>query len=305
MNRLSDLEFFIQLVKQASLTALARELGVTTPAVSARLAQLEKRLGVRLLNRTTRRISVTHEGELYLASGARILDQLHELERNVSSSREIPKGLLRVNASFGFGRQHIAPAIIEFVKQFPQVEVQLELTDRAVNLTDKAFDIGIRFGAPPDSRMVARQIAANRRILCAAPAYLALHGSPASPRELASHQCIVLRENDTAIGNWQLLRGNRQETVKVRGPLSTNDGETGVMWALAGFGILLRSVWDIHPHLRCGRLIPVLNEWKLPAADIYAVYPERANLSAKSSAFIDFLTDWFSREVDWSRLPEA
>src|SRR4051812_28584912 len=146
MNRLSDLEFFIQLVKQGSLAALARELGVTPPAVTSRLAQMEKRLGVRLLNRTTRRLSVTHEGEVYLTTGSRLLTELQELEQAVSRSRGVPKGLLRVNATFGFGRRHIGPAIVAFVRRYPEVDVQLELTDRAINLADKAFDIGIWFG---------------------------------------------------------------------------------------------------------------------------------------------------------------
>jgi DNA-binding transcriptional LysR family regulator len=299
MDALSDLEFFIRLVRQGSLASLARELGVTPPAVTARLAQLEKRLGVRLLNRTTRRISVTHEGEIYLETGARLLSELQELEQTVSNSRAVPKGLLRVNATFGFGRRHIAPAIVEFAQRFPQVEVQLELTDRSINLADQAFDIGIWFGTIPDSRLVARRIASNRRILCAAPEYLHKAGVPTTPRDLQAHQCIVLRESNTAYGTWHLTRGSRQETVKVRGGLSTNDGETGVLWALAGFGILMRSEWDIHAHIDAGRLVPVLRDWSLPSADIFAVYPERTNLSAKVSAFIDFLVNWFKHEASW------
>jgi len=300
MDRVSDLEFFTQLVKQGSLAALARELGVTPPAITARLAQLEKRLGVRLLNRTTRRLSVTHEGEIYLATGARLLEELQELEQTVSSSRGTPKGLLRINTTFGFGRRHVAPAIVEFARRYQDVEVQLELTDRSVNLTDKAFDIGIWFGTVPDSRMVARKIVSNKRVLCASPSYLERAGMPQVPRDLQSHQCIVLRESDAAYGTWYLTRGSRQETIKVRGVLSTNDGETGVLWALAGYGILMRSEWDIHEHVRTGRLVPVLTDWTLPVADIFAVYPERANLSAKVSAFIDFLTEWFGKEAVWA-----
>ena len=297
MDRVSDLEFFTRLVKQGSLAALARELGVTPPAVTARLAQLEKRLGVRLLNRTTRRLSVTHEGEIYLATGARLLEELEALEQAVSSSRGTPKGLLRVNATFGFGRRHIAPAIVEFARRYPEVEVQLELTDRSVNLADKAIDIGIWFGTVPDSRMVARKIVSNRRLLCASPDYLARAGVPHTPRDLQSHACIVLRESDAAYGTWHLSRGNKQETIKVRGPLSTNDGETGVLWALAGYGILMRSEWDVRTHIEAGRLVPVLTDWTLPVADVFAVYPERANLSAKVTAFIDFLTAWFQRDA--------
>ncbi|HWZ48960.1 MAG TPA: LysR substrate-binding domain-containing protein [Herbaspirillum sp.] len=300
MNAISDLDFFVQLVKQGSLVALARELGVTPPAISSRLSQLEKRLGVRLLNRTTRRLSVTHEGESYLATGSRLLADLQELERSIASSRAMPKGLLRVNATFGFGRRHMAPAIIEFARRYPEVEVQLELTDRAVNLADKAFDIGIWFGMVPDSRMVARKIAGNRRLLCASPAYLAKAGAPATPHDLQAHQCIVLRESDAAYGTWHLTRGSKRETVKVRGALSTNDGETALLWTLAGFGILMRSEWDVHAHLQAGRLVPILQDWALPVADIFAVYPERMNLSAKVSAFIDFLSEWFGATPNWN-----
>ena len=299
MDAFSDLDFFVHLVKQGSLAALARERGVTPPAISLRLSQLEKRLGVRLLNRTTRRLSVTHEGELYLATGARLLSELQELEQVVASSRGAPKGLLRVNASFGFGRRHIAPAIIAFAKRYPEVEVQLELTDRAVNLADKAFDVGIWFGTVPDSRMVARKIAGNKRALCAAPSYLQRAGTPLTPHELQQHQCIVLRENDAAFGTWQLTRGSKRETVKVRGHLSTNDGETALLWALAGFGVLMRSEWDVHTHLESGQLRRVLDDWTLPVADIYAVYPERMHLSAKVSAFIDFLSAWFREQPSW------
>jgi LysR family transcriptional activator of dmlA len=246
MSRIADLEFFVDLLKHGSLAALARELGVTPPAVSARLAQLEARLGVRLLNRTTRRMGVTHEGELYLATGARLLGELEDLEHLVSNSRAVPKGRLRVNASFGFGRQHIAPAIAAFARRYPQVEVQLELTDRSLNLADRAFDVGIRFGDVPDSRLVARRVVGNRRLLCAAPSYLAAHGAPLTPRELQAHQCIVLRQNDSAFGTWHFTKGGRQETVKVRGTLSSNGGDAGVLWALDGFGIMMRSMWG-HP----------------------------------------------------------
>lgn len=299
MDKISDLQFFAQLVKQGSLSALARESGVTPPAISARLAQLEKRLGVRLLNRTTRRISVTHEGEAYLETGTRLLEELEELEKRISSSRGSPRGKLRVNATFGFGRRHIAAAIAAFARKYPEVEVQLELTDRNVKLADQAFDVGIWFGTIPDSRMVARKIVSNKRLLCASPAYLKAAGTPATPRDLQSHQCIVLRESDAAYGTWHLHRGNKNETIKVRGGLSSNDGEVGVLWALHHFGILMRSQWDIQSYLKSGKLVPVLKDWSLPSSDIFAVYPERSNLSAKVSVFIDFLTDWFRDHADW------
>jgi LysR family transcriptional activator of dmlA len=294
MDNISDLSFFVQLVKHGSLSALARELGLTPPAVSSRLARLEKRLGVQLLNRTTRRLGVTQEGELYLSNGTRLLAELEELDRMVSSSRAIPQGLLRVNATFGFGRRHIAPAVSAFAQVYSAVDVQLTLTDRTVNLADQAYDVGIRFGQVPDSRLVARKIAANRRYLCASPDYLKSAGMPTTPRELQSHQCIVLRESDSAYGTWHLSRGRKQETVKVRGALSSNDGESAVIWALNGHGILMRSEWDVQEHLRSGALRPVLPEWSLPSADVFAVYRERMNLSAKVGAFVDFLAERFA-----------
>jgi DNA-binding transcriptional LysR family regulator len=295
MDSVSDLSFFVQLTKHGSLSALAREWGITPPAVSTRLARMEKRLGVRLLNRTTRRLSVTQEGELYLSNGTRLLVELEELDRMVSSTRAVPKGLLRVNATFGFGRRHIAPVVSEFARRFTEVEVQLTLTDRAMKLTEQAYDVGISFGQVPDSRMVARKIAANRRFLCASPEYLGRAGVPARPRDLQSHQCIVLRESDAAYGTWHLSRGRRQETVKVRGALSSNDGETALGWALNGHGVLMRSEWDVHAHLQSGALQIVLPDWSLPSADVFAVHGERLNLSAKVSTFVDFLASWFTR----------
>jgi LysR family transcriptional regulator, transcriptional activator for dmlA len=295
MDSVSDLSFFVQLAKHGSLSALAREWGITPPAVSTRLARMEKRLGVRLLNRTTRRLSVTQEGELYLSNGTRLLVELEELDRMVSSTRAVPKGLLRVNATFGFGRRHIAPVVSEFARRFTEVEVQLTLTDRAMKLTEQAYDVGISFGQVPDSRMVARKIAANRRFLCASPEYLGKAGVPARPRDLQSHQCIVLRESDAAYGTWHLSRGRRQETVKVRGALSSNDGETALSWALNGHGVLMRSEWDVHAHLQSGALQIVLPDWSLPSADVFAVHGERLNLSAKVSTFVDFLASWFSQ----------
>jgi DNA-binding transcriptional LysR family regulator len=295
MDAVSDLGFFVELVKHGSLSALARDMGVTPPAVSARLAQMERRLGVRLLNRTTRRLSMTHEGEQYLNTGSKLLSALEELDRTISSSRATPKGLLRVNATFGFGRRHVAPAIAAFHRQYPDVEVQLELTDRPLNLTEAAFDVGIRFGEIPDSRLIARKIAANRRMICASPIYVRANGEPLTPRDLQRHRCIVLRESDTAYGTWHFTKGKRHETVKVHGVLSSNDGEATLVWALDGQGILMRSEWDANTYLQSGRLRALLSDWSLPPADIYAVYPERLNLSAKVTAFVAFLESFLNQ----------
>ncbi|RWU21135.1 LysR family transcriptional regulator [Pseudomonas alkylphenolica] len=298
MNPVSELAFFTQLVKVGSLAATARELNLTPPAVSKRLAQLEQRLGVRLLNRTTRSISLTAEGETYLINAQRILGEIEEMEQQVSSSRAAPKGLLRVNAPLGFGRTHVGPAISSFARRYPEVEVQLQLTDRPINLPDDAIDVAIRFGELPDSRLIARKIAANRRRLCAAPAYLQAFGCPQTPRELLQHNCIVLRQNDAAFGSWRLSRGKQSESVKVRGTLSTNDGEVALNWALDGQGILMRAEWNLADHLRSGRLVEVLSDYHTPPADIYAVYLERLNLSAKVAFFIEHLREFFRRNAD-------
>ena len=294
MKDTPDLNFFSVLARQPSLAAASVELGVTPPAVSRRLAQLEQRLRVRLLNRTTRRLSLTPEGERYLEEGGRILREIEGLERSLAAGSDVPHGLLRINATFGFGRRHLSPAISEFRCLYPSVEIVLQLTDRSLDLTANAMDIGIHFGAPPDRRILARKLAPNRRFVCAAPTYLKDKVAPVVPRDLHAHECIVIRENNTAFSNWQLSNGQRQEMVKVYGGLSTNFGEIAVEWALAGHGIVLRSEWDVAPYLRAGRLQRVMVPWEGTSSDIYAIYPQRHHLSSKVRLFLDFLAAKFA-----------
>ncbi|RKF45011.1 LysR family transcriptional regulator [Paraburkholderia fungorum] len=296
MDGFSDLNLFTLVARHRNLAAAARELGVTPPAVSKRLAQLERRLGVRLMNRTTRRLSLTPEGELYLSNGSRILDELSELEQLVTRSRAEPTGLLRVNASFGFGRARIAPAVSDFVARFPAMKIQLHLTDRPMSLQEEGFDVGIRFGEVPDARINARLLLKNRRIVCASPAYLARHGKPSVPHDLTRHACIVLRENDSAYGTWHFSRGKRAETVKVDGSLSSNDGGTVLHWALEGRGIVVRSQWEIDGYLARGELVSLLDDWALPDADIHAIYLERNQLSVKLRTFVDFLGSYLQTQ---------
>lgn len=298
MDNSLDLAFFCLVGRRGSLSAAARELGVTPSAVSKRVTQLERRLGVQLLNRTTRRVTLTDEGEIYLASASRILHDIEELERLVSSSRAAPRGLLRINATFTFGRVQIAPIVSDFVKLYPNVEVQLQLTDRPLNLSDERYDIGIRFGELPDARMSARRIAPNRRVLCAAPEYIQNAGAPRTPADLARHNFIVIRQDEDAYGTLRFTSGRRTETVKVRGSLSTNDPEVALSWALDGHGIVVRSEWDAARYLSTGRLREVLESYALPPADICAVYPQRHNLSAKVRAFIDYMIVHFQRRAN-------
>ncbi|WP_290868707.1 LysR substrate-binding domain-containing protein [Aquabacterium sp.] len=289
----ADLSFFSALASAPSLSAAARELGITTPAVSKRLAQMETRLGISLVNRTTRRMSLTPEGELYLGHARRILQDIEDMGALLGQSKATPAGLLRVNATLGFGRSHVAPLISTFVQTHPQVDVQLQLSVNPPPLTDDAFDVCIRFGAPPDSRVIARRIARNKRLLCASPAYLARHGEPRTPHDLTRHNCIGIRQGEEAYGIWRLSHGRGAsldtEAIKIRGSLTTNDGEIALKWALAGHGIVMRAEWDLHRHLQSGQLVQVLPQYRTPDADIYAVYPQSQQMSTRVRAFVDFM----------------
>ncbi|MGV2290607.1 LysR family transcriptional regulator [Trinickia sp. YCB016] len=289
----SQLQFFVLLARHGNLSAAARELDLTPPAATKRLSQMETRLGVRLVNRTTRSISLTAEGETYLHHATRILAEIREMEDAVASSRSVPRGLLRVNATLGFGRTTIAPLVSEFAKRYPHVEVQLDLTDRPVDLVESGIDLAIRFGSLPDKRLNARRVMSNRRFLCASPAYLARHGTPETLADLAHHHCIVHRQNDDAHGVWRLVHGDHTEVVKVHGMLSSNDGDIVLGWALDGHGILVRSEWDLAKYLESGRLRVVLPEFVQPSADLFVYYPNKRNQSARARAFIDFLVERF------------
>lgn len=285
-----DLAFFVLLARKGSFTAAALELGLSPPAVSKRLARLEDRLGVRLLNRTTRTVSLTGDGEAFLDGAASILRGVEELEHRMSAAREQPRGLIRLNATFGFGREHIAAIVSRFCHDHPHVEIQLILSDAPLNLVEEGFDLGIRFGVPPSSRLIVRRLLRNRRFLCAAPAYLARCGVPAKLSDLMLHNCIVLRQDNDIYDVWRFQRGEVTESVKVHGNLSSNDGEVALSWVLDGHGIMLRSEWDIARHVTAGRLKLVLPEHAQLDADIHAVYPERHNLSPKVRAFVEFLS---------------
>ncbi|WP_084463011.1 LysR substrate-binding domain-containing protein [Hydrogenophaga sp. PBC] len=245
-------------------------------------------------------MGLTPEGELFLEHARRILGDIDAMEELLGAARSMPKGLLRINATLGFGRSHVAPLVSRFVQKHPQVEAQLQLSVNPPPLTDDAWDVCIRFGAPPDTRVIARRVAPNRRLLCAAPAYLARRGTPRVPRDLMQHNCIGIRQGEEAYGVWRLSHGRgRQastESVRIRGNLTTNDGEIAVKWALDGHGILMRAQWDIERYLKSGRLTPVLPQYFTPDADIYAVYPQRHQLAARVRAFVDFVAEAFGQQ---------
>lgn len=298
----ADLDFFATLAGAGSLSAAARELGVSTPAVSKRLAAMEQRLATTLVNRTTRRMGLTPEGELLLSHARRILGEIDDLQQSLGASRGEPQGLLRLNATLGFGRSHVAPLVSKFVRRHPKVEVQLQLSVNPPPLSDDSYDLGIRFGAPPDARVFARRLAANRRLLVASPAYLARAGEPRLPADLTRHNCIGIRQGDEAYGLWRLAplrvpkgsKGGREEAIRTRGTLTTNDGEIAVQWALDGQGILMRAEWDVERYLKSGRLVQVLTQWRTPEADVYAVWPQRHQHSTRVAAFVDFIAAAFA-----------
>ena len=297
----ADLGFFVALVNAGSLSAAARDQGISAAAVSRHLAQMEARLGIALINRTTRRMSLTPEGEVYLDYARKIQGDIDDLEDRLWGATVAPQGLLRVNATLGFGRSHIAPLMSTFCRQYPKVDIQLQLSVNPPASAEDSYDVCFRFGHPPDSRSIARFIAQNRRLVVAAPAYLKKHGEPQTPQDLARHNCIGIRQGDEAHGLWRFsslqAKGRKKteatQSVKVRGNLTTNDGGTAVHWALDGHGILLRAEWDVQRYLQSGQLVQVLQGYNSPDADIYAVYAERHRTSVRVKTLVDFVAAAF------------
>jgi DNA-binding transcriptional LysR family regulator len=297
----ADLGFFIALSNAGSLSAAAREQGISTAAVSRHLGLMESRLGIPLVNRTTRRMGLTPEGEVYLDYARKIMGDIEGLENHLLGATAAPQGLLRVNATLGFGRSHIAPLISQFTRLHPKVDVQLQLSVNPPPSGDDAFDICFRFGNPPDSRSIARFIAANQRVVVASPAYLKKFGTPKTPADLAKHNCIGIRQGDEAYGLWRFTtakgkaKEQQTESIKIRGNLTTNDGGVALNWALDGHGVLLRAQWDVDKYLQSGKLVQLLPHYSSPDADIYAIYAERHRTSVRVKALIDFVANAFNR----------
>lgn len=290
---ISELSLVATVARMGSLSLAALDLGITVAAVSKRLATLEARLGARLFTRTTRRIATTEEGEVYLRYAERILAEWAEMEDAVSAQRVTPRGLVRVASLLGFGRTQLAPAISTFARRYPEVEVQLTLTDRPLTLAESGHDLAVRVGNLPDGAVYAKPLARNDRVLTASPAYLKRAGMPADLQALRKHRCLLLRDNDNVYGVWRLNGPRGEETIKVRGALSSNHGEAVHQWAVDGHGIMLRSLWDVADDLKSKRLIRILPEYA-QSADIYAVYSERSLQSARVKALLDFLAQHFA-----------
>ena len=292
-----DLRVFCTVVRKAGFAAAAQELGASPAYVSKRIRLLEQELGVPLLHRTTRRVAVTDQGERVFHWARRILDDMDQLMQEVAVTRSEPRGLLRVSSSFGFGRNVVAPALSKLVERHPGLQVRLDVFDRLVDVAGEGFDLDVRVGDEIAPHLIARRLADNHRVLCAAPAYLARRGVPRALAELPAHDCLLIKERDHPFGVWRLRAGAAEQTVKVTGPLSANNGEMVVQWAVDGRGIALRSLWDVGAHLRAGRLVQVLPEWR-QEANVWAVYPTRLERSAKVRVCVEFLAEHFVQGVD-------
>ena len=287
-----DLRVFTIVVRKASFAEAAQELGASPAFVSKRIRLLEEDLAVKLLHRTTRRVSVTEEGERVFHWALRILDDMDQLLQEVAVTRAEPRGLLRVSCSFGFGRSVVAPVLSQLVERHPGLQVRLEVFDRLVDVAGEGFDLDVRVGDEIAPHLIARRLADNHRVLCAAPAYLQRKGTPRTVADLAAHDCLVIKERDHPFGVWRLRSGAQEESVKVRGPLSANNGEMAVQWAVDGRGIVLRSLWDVGAQLQAGRLVQVLPQWQ-QEANVWAVYPTRLERSAKVRVCVEFLQEYF------------
>ncbi|MGF3021569.1 LysR family transcriptional regulator [Methylobacterium aquaticum] len=287
-----DIRFVLAVAEAPSLAAASRALDVSPPAVTQRLRALEERLGVHLVDRAGRHLALTDEGELIAERGRQILDSLGELDEALAARRGQVVGHLRIVAPLGFGRRHVAPVAAAFQAAHPQVAIDLMLSDRLGGVPAGTFDLAIHVGeiAQAAPGLIARRLAPNDRVVCAAPAYLSARGEPASPEDLRAHACIALRENDEDVTLWRFRRDGAEARIRIEPRLASNDGEVVRGWALAARGIILRSEWDVADDLRAGRLVRLLPGHALPEAPVMALLgaPNRAR-AARTRRFLDAL----------------
>lgn len=285
---LDDLNVFCTVARCGSFAGAAAELGASPAYVSKRIAQLESRLDVRLFHRTTRRVYISDEGEAVFERARKLLEEASAMTASIGESKKEPAGALRVATSMRLGRQHVCPALSLLQQRYPKLEIWLELLDRRVDQIAEGFDIDICVGAPTQPHLIAHRLLESRRILCAAPSYLARRGAPAALAELVQHECLPFRDREQAFGVWRLEGPRGMETIKVRGHLGSNHSDVVRTWGLQGRGIVLLSLWDIAEHLRDGSMVPVLQGYYEPA-DVWAMSSSRTARSAKVRACIDFL----------------
>ncbi len=303
MDTLSGLHAFASVVENGSFTAAAQALGQTKSAISKQVAGLEDRLGARLLNRTTRRMSPTEVGFAFYERCRRIIGELEEAERAVQELHAEPRGMLRVNAPMSFGTRHLASAIADFMDLHPDISVTLDLNDRLVDVVEEGYDIAIRITNLPDSSLIARKLAPFRRSICASPDYWEKHGRPEKPEDLRHHQCLLytyLLSGD----DWNFFGPDGKISVRVNGRFKANNGGALLSAARKGLGVLNTPTFIAHEDLNSGRLEPVLLDYGDEIASIYAIYPQNRHLTAKVRLFIDFLVDEFGPVPPWDTMQE-
>ncbi|MGA1830564.1 LysR family transcriptional regulator [Rhizobium wenxiniae] len=279
-----DMLVFVRVTEAGSLSRAARELGFSLTVVSRKLSRLEERLGVRLINRTTRSLTLTEEGSRFYDRSVRILAEIEDAETEAASGRDSAIGTLKVTATFAFGVRWLAPLLAEFQQSHPMLNVRLDTTDGLINIVEDGYDLAIRFGDLADSSLIARQLAPNRRVICAAPAYLDRSGRPSSIEDLVNYDVVSF--GDPPNSHWTFDDGR---SVNVRSRLGSNNGELAHRWALQGRGLILKSIWDVEDDVASGKLEIVLPDQRLPAAPIHAVFPHNRLAAAKVRLCVDFL----------------
>lgn len=294
-----EIRFLLVIRESKSLVEASRKLGLTPSAVTQRLQQMEKKLDIRLVDRSARQLRFTDEGELLCARGAELLEQFDALLEDLHERRNGFVGKLKINAPFGFGRHYVAPAVAAFKNLHPEVDIALTLSDQPmVEATDR-FDVVIHIGQLGVSNLVCRTLAPNRRFVCASPAFLERHEPVETPERLADLPCIALRENNEDVTLWQFTRGRKTQNVRIRPTLSSNDGGVIRQWGCDGQGIILRSEWDVADALADGTLVRLLPAWKLPDADVVALTHQREGLPERTRNFMRFLQDSFKPIAPW------
>lgn len=301
MDRLKQIESFVSVATKGSLTAAARAEDVAPAVIGRRIDGLEERLGVKLLVRTTRKISLTHEGSAYLEDCQRVLADLANAEASVSAGGVKASGHLRVTAPGGFGRRHVAPLVPAFAAQHPDVSLSLNLSDRVVDIVNESYDCAVRVGDLADSSLVSLRLADNRRLCVAAPAYLARAGTPQTPAELAQHQCLTLSSDASQTRGWAFQVDGAVTHLRPSGRLDCSDGQVLHDWCLQGLGIAWRSTWEVEGEIAAGTLVPVLEAFAAPPNGIYAVFAARKHLPLRVRLWIDFLKHHYGDLSYWRR----
>ena len=299
MARLKQIESFVAVALKGSLTAAANAEGVAPAVIGRRIDALEERLGVKLRVRTTRRITLTHEGSAFLEDCQRLLADITNAEASVSAGGVKASGHLRITAPAGFGRRHVAPLVPAFLQQHPDVSLSLNLSDRVVDIVNEGVDCAIRVGDLPDSSLVSVRLADNRRLCVASPDYLKRAGTPAHPSELARHECLVLSSDASQTRGWAFLVGGELTHLRPRGRLDCSDGQVLHDWCLRGMGIAWRSTWEVEREVAEGQLVALLEAFTAPPNGIYAVFPQRKHLPLRVRLWIDFIKHSYGDPAYW------